>query len=182
MLNPQTKRRLEDLNLLMATFRDGTLIVTVVLTVALVYFGGKPETLTSLDWAQLVITAALLVIVPFLAYLIFHRMFGIMEELYTAFGRLLSGSGRAPKGFSAWWFIQVRKMDTREYIGAWKHLQASFAKDAAAHPRRAKFMITLNHLCCGWVSYPRETAIVYAVTLLLVFSVVFAKFFLRFVE
>lgn len=80
-----------------ALLRDVILGVTIAITCLIVYLGGNPSILNALDWAKLIGAAALIVLGPFIVFIIFRLFYRSMLGLFLLF----SPNTNMPRGFFA---------------------------------------------------------------------------------
>jgi len=65
----------------LSLIRNLILSVIVLLTIAIIYFGGNPKSLNTLDWSKLVGSAFFIVIGPVAIFLIIRLVFKIFQDL-----------------------------------------------------------------------------------------------------
>jgi len=79
-MNKKLYSQLSFFQTLVSLIRDLVIIVAVIITVIIVYFGGEPSSLSALDWAKLIGSAFIIVIGPLIIYFIFKKGFEFFNE------------------------------------------------------------------------------------------------------
>jgi len=72
MISDDLTKKLSFFQTVLSLIRDLILSVIVLLTIAIIYFGGDPKSLNTLDWSKLVGSAFLIVIGPVAIFLILN--------------------------------------------------------------------------------------------------------------
>ena len=88
-MNKKLYSQLSFFQTLVSLIRDLIIMVSVIIAIIIVYFGGKPSSLSILDWAKLIGSAIVIVIGPIIMYYIiktgfeyFNKDYFIIESTY----------------------------------------------------------------------------------------------------
>lgn len=80
-MNEKLYRQLKIFQTLLSLIRDLVLILIIIFTVVIVYFGGEPTKLNALDWAKLIGSAFMIVLAPLIIFVVFRTGFKIFNDV-----------------------------------------------------------------------------------------------------
>ena len=144
MISDNLTKTLSFFQTVLSLLRDLILSVVVLLTIAIIYFGGNPKSLNALDWSKLVGSAFLIVVGPVIIFIIFKLVFKFFQDLFDFPRSLFTPGGSIPRGFFAWAIMKSKKQTKRQYVKMVREIQHQFSKEAENHSKASKCLKKLT--------------------------------------
>jgi hypothetical protein len=116
MFSPKIDEFITMLQRLIALLRDVLLGIVILLTSIIIFFGGDPSKLNTLDWLKLVCLAFLIVIGPIATFFVSRTLIDLIDQFSDFTTSLNFDEAPIHKGWIAWVAIKVLRISKRKYL------------------------------------------------------------------